>query len=66
MKLTTEKILQFIQNQTTHPMKTKELAQAMQVSRRDYEGFRRLVKKLISRGAPCSFEAGKGWAGRKA
>ena len=59
MNLTTEKILQFVQNKTTHPMKPKELAQAMHVSRRDYAGFKRLVKQLITEGRLVRLKRGR-------
>ncbi len=59
MKLTTEKILQFVQNETAHPMKPKELAQAMHVSRRDYAGFKRLVKQLITEGRLVRLKRGR-------
>jgi ribonuclease R len=59
MKLSAEKILQFIQNKTAHPMKTKELARAMHVSRKDYPGFRRLVKKLIAEGILVRLKRGR-------
>ena len=59
MNLTTEKILKFVQNETAHPMKTRELAQAMHVSRRDYPGFKRLVKKLISEGHLVHLKRGR-------
>ena len=59
MNLSAEKILQFIQNKTSHPMKTKELARAMHVSRRDYPGFRRLVKKLVTDGRLVRLKRGR-------
>ncbi|MDX1777466.1 MAG: RNB domain-containing ribonuclease, partial [Thermodesulfobacteriota bacterium] len=59
MNLSPEKILQFIQSKTAHPMKTKELARAMKVSRRDYPGFRRLVKKLITEGRLVRLKRGR-------
>ena len=59
MNLSPEKILQFIQNKTSHPMKIKELARAMKVSRRDYPGFRRLVKKLVADGRLVRLKRGR-------
>lgn len=40
-------------------MKTKELARAMNVSRRDYPGFRRLVKKLVADGRLVRLKRGR-------
>jgi ribonuclease R len=59
MNLNAEKILQFVQNKTAHPMKTKELARAMNVNRRDYPLFRRLVKKLITDGHLVRLKRGR-------
>jgi ribonuclease R len=59
MNLTTEKILQFVQNKTAHPMKPGELAQAMNISRRDYAGFKRLVKQLITDGRLVRLKRGR-------
>ncbi|MFH1686949.1 MAG: ribonuclease R [bacterium] len=45
-----KQILAFIRNDAGHPMKIKELAQAMGVSRPTYAEFRDLVKNLIEAG----------------
>ncbi len=48
MKVTKEKILEYIKSSAYRPVRTRELSRLLGVSESDYSEFRNLVKKLIS------------------
>ena len=47
MKLDSKTILNFIREKSYHPMKVKELSQALGISQPDYRKFRHLIKFLL-------------------
>lgn len=54
-----EKIISLIRQNTTHPMKLKELAKALKINNRDYPAFRNMVKELIEEGKLVKLKRGR-------
>ena len=52
-------ILDFIRQKSDHPMKPKELARALGVSRPDYHQFRMLIKQLLDSGELVKLKRGR-------
>ncbi len=54
-----DKILKFIRDKSERPMKMKELGQALNISKREYPGFRNIVKQLITEGRLVKLKRGR-------
>ncbi|MEA1980919.1 MAG: ribonuclease R [candidate division Zixibacteria bacterium] len=59
MSLSSKEILKFIKAKSAHPMKMKELAKALNISKKDYSVFRNKVKSLIEQGELVKLRRGK-------
>jgi len=54
-----QEILDFIRQKSDHPMKPKELARALGISRPDYHRFRQLIKQLLHSGDLVKLKRGR-------
>ncbi len=59
MSMDREAILSFIQAESDHPMKIKELAGALAIDQSEYHNFRRMVKQLIESGDLVRLKRGR-------
>jgi ribonuclease R len=59
MAYTREQIVDFIRRKSSHPMKMRELAKALNISREEYPDFRSAVKALIDAGELVKLKRGR-------
>ena len=59
MKITPQEIIRFIKEKSDHPMKLKELSNALGLSSREYDLFRIAVKELIASGKLVKLNRGR-------
>jgi ribonuclease R len=59
MSINQEQILQFLSDETDHPLKLRELAKRMSVPEEEYGHFRRLVRSMLRDGLVVKIKRGK-------
>jgi ribonuclease R len=59
MSINQEQILQFLSDETDHPLKLRELAKRMTVTEQEYGQFRRMIRSMLRDGLLVKIKRGK-------